>query len=310
MEWVKLGDVVEFIRNGANIKQYDGAGGLPISRIKTIADRDINFNRVGYANINTSDFSDYYLKKGDILMSHINSEKHLAKTAYFDSDKTLIHGMNLLCVRSKNELDSKYLFYYLNSPNFLIQIPSITKKLVNQASFNVKDLKNIKILIHEKIKQKLIVKKLELVNSIISTRKSQITALDDLVQSVFYEMFEENNKYSKKFTLTSLNKFGKVRSSKRVFKADYVEYGVPFYRGKEISELAKNKSIEIELFISKDKYKELRDISGVPSVGDLLITSVVTIGNIWIVNNNEPFYFKDGNILWFYQIQTYVIVNI
>ena len=37
---------------------------------------------------------------------------------------------------------------------------------------------------------------------------------------------------------------------------------------------------------------------GVPQIGDILITAVGTIGNIWVVDNDTPFYFKDGNVLW------------
>ena len=33
----RLGDVFPLIRNGASIKQTDGAGGYPITRIETIA---------------------------------------------------------------------------------------------------------------------------------------------------------------------------------------------------------------------------------------------------------------------------------
>lgn len=41
---------------------------------------------------------------------------------------------------------------------------------------------------------------------------------------------------------------------------------------------------------------------GSPQVGDLLITAVGTIGNTWVVDN-VPFYFKDGNLIWFKNIK-------
>ena len=36
---------------------------------------------------------------------------------------------------------------------------------------------------------------------------------------------------------------------------------------------------------------------GVPQIGDILITAVGTIGNSYMVQE-EDFYFKDGNIIW------------
>ena len=86
-----------------------------------------------------------------------------------------------------------------------------------------------------------------------------------------------------------------IQSSKRVFEKDYVSEGIPFYRSKEIGELYRGENVQTELFITKNHYKELSDKYGVPSWGDILITSVGTIGNTWICDDRK-FYYKDGNI--------------
>lgn len=86
-----------------------------------------------------------------------------------------------------------------------------------------------------------------------------------------------------------------VKSSKRIFKKDYVENGIPFFRSKEIGELDSGNYTESAYHISREKYNDIKINYGVPIVGDLLLTSVGTIGNVWIVDNRE-FYFKDGNI--------------
>ena len=96
--------VFEFVRNGASIKQEDGKGGYPISRIETIWNKTIDTERLGYADVGDEqlkDYEKYLMKEGDILMTHINSPKHLGKCAVYIGDpKTLIHGMNLLCMRA------------------------------------------------------------------------------------------------------------------------------------------------------------------------------------------------------------------
>ena len=86
-----------------------------------------------------------------------------------------------------------------------------------------------------------------------------------------------------------------IKSSKRIYQSDYVDNGVPFYRGKEISELSRNEDIETELYITEEKYKELNEKFGSVQKGDLLITSVGTIGNTW-VSDGRKLYYKDGNI--------------
>ena len=90
-----------------------------------------------------------------------------------------------------------------------------------------------------------------------------------------------------------------ITSSKRIFASEYKTFGIPFYRGKEIIEKQRGSSISNELFISEERYKEINAKYGTPSEGDMLLTSVGTLGIPYIVENNEVFYFKDGNLTWF-----------
>ena len=92
-----------------------------------------------------------------------------------------------------------------------------------------------------------------------------------------------------------LNNLATIQSSKRVFEKDYVSEGVPFYRSKEIGNLYRGEAVRTELFITNEHYKELSEKYGVPTSGDILITSVGTIGNTWICDDRK-FYYKDGNI--------------
>jgi len=91
-----------------------------------------------------------------------------------------------------------------------------------------------------------------------------------------------------------------VTSSKRVFLADYVESGIPFYRSKEIAELQSCTPITTPLYISEEKYKDIKTKYGIPQKGDLLLTAIgATLGIPYLIKDNEPFYFKDGNLIWF-----------
>lgn len=90
----------------------------------------------------------------------------------------------------------------------------------------------------------------------------------------------------------------KIGSSKRILKKEYVSNGIPFYRTKEVKELSEGKDISIELFISSEKYNEIKERFDIPKAGDILISAVGTIGVSYIVKDEKPFYFKDGNLLW------------
>lgn len=53
-----------------------------------------------------------------------------------------------------------------------------------------------------------------------------------------------------------------------------------------------------EIFIQVELYETIKKKYGVPQKGDILLTSVGTLGIPNLVDN-EPFYFKDGNLTWF-----------
>ncbi len=89
-----------------------------------------------------------------------------------------------------------------------------------------------------------------------------------------------------------------ISSSKRIFAEEYRTVGIPFYRGKEIIEKHNGNTPSTEIFIDPDRYNSIKDKYGVPKQGDILLTSVGTLGIPYIVKN-ESFYFKDGNLTWF-----------
>jgi len=90
-----------------------------------------------------------------------------------------------------------------------------------------------------------------------------------------------------------------ITSSKRIFYEEYVNHGIPFYRSKEIIELANNKPTSTELYISENRFNEIAQKFGYPQANDILLTSVGTLGQVYLVDGTHKFYFKDGNLTWF-----------
>ena len=89
-----------------------------------------------------------------------------------------------------------------------------------------------------------------------------------------------------------------ISSSKRIFAEEYVSSGIPFYRGKEIIEKHNKNAVSSELFITHERFAEIKSKFPVPQIDDILLTSVGTLGIPWLVNESN-FYFKDGNLTWF-----------
>lgn len=89
-----------------------------------------------------------------------------------------------------------------------------------------------------------------------------------------------------------------IGSSKRVLKSQWQSYGVPFYRGREITKLSQDGYVDNELFISEELYKEYSEKFGAPAANDIVVTAIGTIGNSYIVRDGDKFYFKDASVLW------------
>lgn len=164
-------------------------------------------------------------------------------------------------------------------------------------------LKNIEIPLPPLEEQEKIAMVLDKVSELIEKREQQLAKLDELIKSRFVEMFGDLKINSKNWHSFKLEEIAEVGSSKRVFVEELQEKGIPFYRGTEIGLLAKGKQIEPELFITNEHYEELCKITGKPQQGDLLMPSICSDGRIWVVNSIEPFYFKDGRVLWVHEFK-------
>ena len=89
-----------------------------------------------------------------------------------------------------------------------------------------------------------------------------------------------------------------VTSSKRFHVSERTKDGVPFYCSKEIIKKVNGEKITECDYISEDAYNRVKEESGVPQTGDLLITTRGTYGIPYIYKEYDKFYFADGNLTW------------
>ena len=110
-------------------------------------------------------------------------------------------------------------------------------------------------------------------------------------------MFGDISKNEYKYQTKKLGDVANVGSSHRVFTNEFVEKGIPFYRGTEIGELAVGHTPINPYYISEEHYLRLTSDETKPQIGDLLMPSICNKGQIWMVDTNKPFYYKDGRVL-------------
>ncbi len=89
-----------------------------------------------------------------------------------------------------------------------------------------------------------------------------------------------------------------ITSSKRVFQSQWRKGGIPFYRAREIAVMSEGKPAPEDLYIDVILYDLYTRQYGSIKKDDVLITGVGTLGKVYVVKENDQFYFKDGNIIW------------
>jgi len=190
-EWrvERLGKVLQLMRNGLTYRQERNHKGVPVTRIETISDGNINPNKVGYiSSIDKRQIEKYRLLPGDILFSHINSEPHLGKTAIYQGNPPLIlHGMNLLLLRVHPSVSDPYfLFYLLNHERAKGTFIGLAARAVGQSSINMGKLRNLSVPLPPLAEQREIARMLQAVDAKIAAEERRLAALEELFKTLLH----------------------------------------------------------------------------------------------------------------------------
>ena len=278
--------------------------GIPVLRTTNFTnDGVVNYKDVVTRTITKKNIDDKFLRNGDIIIekSGGSDKQPVGRVIYFEGPENTYLFNNftgLLRVKKIDKWFPKYVFYALFS-NYQ---KGGTRRFENKTTglHNLKtdiyissfEIKDIDILTQEKI-----CKQLDSVRNIIQLRKQQLQQLDELVKARFVELFGDIKTGGYKFETRKLGKVADVGSSHRVFTTEFVDKGIPFYRGTEIGELAIGKKPENPYRISEEHYDRLASDDTKPQIGDLLMPSICNKGQVWMVDTEEPFYYKDGRVL-------------
>ena len=219
------------------------------------------------------------------------------RTAFPADGKYWVNNHAHVIRPDRDVIDDNWIIYYLNFADLSTHITGLTVPKLNQAK-----LKEIPLLLPSLSEQERIVSVLDeafeaIDTAIVNTEKNLLNT-EELFQSILDQQFSDLDSDESEWQQKKLSDLFKVGSSKRVLKSQWKSEGVPFYRGREITRLSVDGFVDNELFISENDYQEYSEKYGVPEAGDIMITAIGTIGNSYIVNAKDRFYFKDASVLW------------
>ena len=294
-----LGDVCRFYSGTGFPVMYQGkdSGELPFFKVGDIA------NNVSAGNVYLSFCNNFISRQdaaeikgtiiptGTVVFAKIGEALKLNRRAITSCD-CLIDNNAMGVAPNQDVLRTGYFFYFMKKLRMQDHAESTTVPSVRKSK-----LEQVEIEVPSMDEQIEIEKILDKTSSVILMRQKELKALDDLIKARFVEMFGDPISNPKGWNMVELGELTGIGSSKRIFEKEYVSAGVPFYRTKEIVELSKGHNISTELFITEERFAEIKEQYGVPKAGDLLISAVGTIGVIWIVDGKNDFYFKDGNLI-------------
>ena len=299
---VNLDDIC-FFQEGPGVRKHQYCSkGIKLINVSNLVNGEIdlsNSNRYISKEEAYGRYKHFLIDEGDLIIASSGIKvEYLDKKIAFIKKEHLPLCMNTSTIRFKvkdeNELDIFYLSYFFKSKKFKNQISKLITGSA-QLNFGGSHLKKINLFLPELNVQKKVSTLLLLIDNTIKNMQRKISILEQLTKSLFNFQIQP---YIKEFKIEKLGDIIEVKSSKRVFLSELSTNGIPFYRGTEISKLSRGENVESNLFISKELYENLRKISDVPKIGDLLLPSICNNGEIWYVNKSNPFYFKDGRVLW------------
>lgn len=216
----------------------------------------------------------------------------------------------LYTVFRPHDIDTTYLEYFFKSKYWHSFMNFNGDSGARSDRFSIKDsvFFEMPIPIPHIDEQKKIGEYLAYLDRLITLHQRKCDKLIQFKAAMLKKMFPQNGAdkpelrfkgFTDAWEQRKLGELMEITSVKRIHQSDWTDSGVRFLRARDIVAVSKNEEVSEPLFISQEKYDEYSALSGKVKIGDLLVTGVGTIGVPMLINNEEPLYFKDGNIIWF-----------
>ena len=202
------------------------------------------------------------------------------------ADRQCCIGRGLAAIRGANSVSNRFLYFFLTaSKNTLIsQGTGSTFKSIGKDA-----LKNLQMPVFNLNEQERIVSELDLLAGIIDKQKQQLKELDNLAQSIFYDMFGSVDNNTKNFMVKCLNEVFQLITDGTHQTPQYTDdilHGFKFLSAKDVVSgvIDWTRIKYIPESLHNELYKRLA-----PRRGDILLCKNGTTGICALVETDEVF---------------------
>lgn len=246
MEWVKLGDIADINSGGtprrSNLSYWKN-GNIPWIKISDLKEKYVNKSEEFITDDGLNNSSAKMFVEGTILYTIFATIGEAAILKIPATTNQAIAGINI----TNDSYNVEYIYYYLLSIKEKIKKES---RGVAQNNINLTILKNLKIPSINKLKQNEVVNTLKQIEKLIEIRKEQIQSYDDLIESLFFEMFKKYN--TKSVNLGDLFELKSGSTPSRKNNEYWNKNDIPWIKSNQVNN---NFIFNTEEYISQEGYK-------------------------------------------------------
>ena len=235
-----------------------------------------------------SELERYTVRKGDLLICEGGD---IGRAAIWDKDYSIQYQNALHRVRFTDSVAPRfclYFFMHLKKSGILdrrygkgITIKHLVKSSLMSIPIPVAPIEN----------QQAIVAELDKINELIGLKKSQLSDLDSLAQSIFYEMFGDPVENEKGWEVKKLNKVSESITDGDHMPPPKSERGIPFLTISDINKETRELDFSNTFFVPQDYYDGLKE-ERKARTNDLLYTVTGSYGIPVIVKTDKQFCFQ------------------
>jgi len=290
MKMVSIEDGCVVVTDGTHYTPPDVGEGVPFLTVKDMSDRGLDFTGCSYITLDEyikADLGNSSPKIGDVLFS---KDGTVGKVHVVSENQEFAVLSSIAILRPRLEvLDSQYFGHILRSSFTLDQ--AIRRKTGSAIRrIILKDLKQVQIPLPPLEEQRRIAAILDKADAVRRKRQSAIALTEELLRSLFLEMF--GTSVAKSWEMATVeqllaSKTGAIRTGpfgSQLLHSEFVDRGIAVLG---IDNVVKNQFQWVQLrFISEKKYEQLKRYTVSP--GDVLISIMGTCGRCAIVPDDCP----------------------
>lgn len=310
-KWVYLKKLSKKIQYGftASAMQH---GTCKLLRITDIQNGNVNWNTVPFCEIDSKNILNYLLNVDDIVIARTGGT--IGKSFLIENCpvKSVFASYLIRIIPNEEDVYSKYLIYFLNSPEYWKQILDVSKG-TGQPNVNGKSLSKLKIPLPPLSEQHRIVARLNEIFTILDKAEDCFLRVQDLGKSLknkFLQMAIEGKLVPQLDEEPPVTQLGDIPEdplfeTPKKWKTCYLENisesisdgshnpppntgsGIPVLSAKNINQDRIDFSI-VDRWTTEDNWKYENKKINIEN-GDVLLTIVGTIGRTAVVHTTEKF---------------------